>query len=148
MTLPFSGLLIPKATAVLVANLGFDASYLSTDAVNPTAALTITVKRDGTWTVTVGPNDDLNGGTASGTWAVNPAFDVGDLAEVQFVTANEVNSPNITNGASSYTALTSDRTIAIDRGAGASASVDVTVNVRASSLTVTDSIVPVTVDGT
>ena len=146
--LPFFGLLIPKAMAVLVANLGFDASYLSTDAVNPTAALTITVKRDGTWTVTVGPNDDLNGGTASGTWAANPSFDVGDLAEVQFVTANPVNSPTITNNASSYTAITSDITINVSKGGGASASVDITVNVRCSGLTVTDSIVPVTVDGT
>lgn len=147
--LPFSGLLLPRASPILVADLGFDTAYSSTDGVNPTAALIITVKRDGTWTITVGTGDTLSlGSPASGNWCSNRTSDIGDQAEVQFVVANEVNTPVIVNGASSYTALTSDRTIDISRGAGATATADITINVRANGVVVTDTIAPVTVDGT
>lgn len=149
MTLPFFGLVLPKASPVLVANLGFDAAYTSTDAVNPTAALIITVKRDGTWAITVGPGDVLSlGSPASGTWTTNPSIDIGDQAEVQFVVANEVNVPVIVNDAAAYTALTADRAINISRGGGISATADITINVRANGVVVTDTIAPVTVDGT
>lgn len=142
-------MLLPKAAPTLVANLGFDANYRSDDAVNPTAALTITVKRDGTWAITVGPGDVLTTGSpASGTWAANPGPQVGDQAEVQFVVANQVNAPTITNDASSYTAITTDRAINISKGGGATASADITVNVRAYGQVVTDTMAPVTVDGT
>lgn len=148
MSLPFFGLVLPKASPTLVA-LGFDAAYSSTDATNPTAALTITVKRNGTWAITVGPTDTLSlGSPASGTWAANGSVDIGDQAEVQFVVANELNTPVIVNDAASYTALTSDRTINISRGGGIAAQADITINVRANGVVVTDTIAPVTVDGT
>lgn len=145
--LPFFGMLLPRANPILVA-LGFDTGYSSQDTVNPTAVLTITVKRDGTWAIGVGVADTLvSGSPSSGSWCGNPSAEIGDQAEVQFVVANEVNTPTIVNDAASYTALTSDRTINISRGGGVTATADITINVRSAGVTVTDT-TAVTVDGT
>lgn len=119
--------------AQLVADLGLDAAYAAQDdgALPHTCAMTYTVKRDGSWTMTVAADDSFSVGTTfSGFWCADPSADVGDGFEVRFDSANQVNAPTITNDASAYTAITGDLTYVVSKGAGATASVDLTPNFR------------------
>lgn len=119
--------------ARLAADLGLDAAYRAVDdGVLPTiCAMTFTVKRDGSWTMTVGADDSFTLGTTfSGFWTLDPSADVGDGFEVQYTSANQVNSPTITNNAVGYTAITGDITYLVSKGSGATSSVDMTANFR------------------
>lgn len=143
--LPFSGLTLQGGVVQLVADLGFDANYTSTDAVNPIAQITVTIKRDGTWAVTGGSGDVLTG-TASGTWAASPNATVGDSAFVKFSDTNEVGTPTITNGASDYTQINADITFVISKPTTL-ASCDLTISITSGGATTTDT-ANLSVDGT
>ena len=124
-----------------------DAAYTSIDGVDPTASLTITFKRDGTWAITVGAGDGLGGTPASGNWAASPEATSGDSATVIYATANPVNAPSITNNAATDTPLTGDVTIVISKGGGTQATIDVTCTVKSGASQVAET-TNILVDGT
>lgn len=132
----------------LVNPLTIGASYQVDETTAPpaNAQLTITFKRDGTWTITVGTGDTLTGTPSSGNWAAAPSATVGDNATIQYSTANLVNSPVVNNGASSPTTISADRTISVAKNS-ALASADVTCTVVWGSETVADT-ASITADGT
>jgi len=119
----------------LVSDFGMGASYDSNDnGSSPFAAsITLTVKSDGTWTITVGGDDTLTGTPASGNWVNTPVAGVGNDYEVRFTTANPVGSPTINNSTSgAYTSISSNQTIQILSGTtqGDVRSCDVIVDLR------------------
>lgn len=120
--------------AALVDDMGLGANYLSEDdGAGPglSASVTVTVKRDGTWTVTVGGDDTLTGTPTSGTWATVPATDVGDGFEVLFDDTTISGAPTINDSTGgTWAALTSDQTFQVIAAGGASVSVDLTVSFR------------------
>ena len=126
MTLPFSGLLVPTVRQ-LVSNIGLGAAYTATQSASNTSVI-LTIKSDGTWTVTFDPGDTTSGTPTSGTSLLT-----GGIAadhEVLFTVSNQVGSPVISNGAASYTALTSNRTVSVSKN-GSAASADIRVDIRA-----------------
>lgn len=133
----FTGLLLGVgargAVNDLKSDLGLAASnYLSQDnGTGPLAAfILLTIKRDGTWTITGGGDDILSGTPLSGTWVNTPYVNVGDNYQVQFVDANETNTLRVTNGAIGFTTINGDITYQLDASAGESQAVDLTVNLR------------------
>ena len=123
-----------EPAAGLVADLGMDAAYRSDDSAGGTAAAsaTVTVFRDGTWTLTKGADDVWGVGTTfSGNWALNPRADAGDDYDVLFTDTNLVGALTIndsTGGA--VTPLTSDQTFQIIAAGGASGSKDLEIGLR------------------
>ena len=128
-----------KARVALAADFGMTGPYTSTDA-GAAASLTLTVNPDGTWALSVGGGDALGGAPTTGTWAAYTAGGVGDDYELQFAVDTEVNTPNVSNGAASFTHMASSLAITVSR-IMANASCNVTVNIRplgASSTALTD----------
>lgn len=120
---------------VLADALRFDsAGYDSADTGSANAQCIVRVHSNGTWDILGGLGDSITGSPTSGFWAnVAPGQTFnGAFFELQYVTSNLVNSPTITNGASSYTAITPtfiDISIATSSGTLVR-SADVTVNIR------------------
>lgn len=112
MTLPFFGLALPSAS-VLKTTPGMAAAYTSSESgAGPrTASLTLTVGRDGTWTIAGGPADGTTGTPLTGAWANGgPLPGIGDTHEALVTaTAGAFDS----NAMSSYVTLSSDKTAAI-----------------------------------
>lgn len=127
MTLPFFALTIPKAHP-FVNDFGMASNYSATETGAATSVI-LTVNRAGTWAITFGSGDTPAGTPTSGSWAASPFSTVGDIFEVKFTPSNQVGSPTITNGASSYTALTANRSIEVSKS-GADASADILVEIR------------------
>jgi hypothetical protein len=124
---------------LLAADFGMGASYSGTQAGSPTS-VTLTVKADGTWTITFGGGDTPAGTPTSGNWTASTLAGIGSDYRVTFSTANSVNSPTITNGAATPTIITGDLTISVAKGS-ANASADVTVSIApiyGSQTTLTD----------
>ena len=109
--LPFFGLLLSRPN-FLPADLGIANSYTSTQA-GSAAEITLTIATNGTWTLTVGAGDALGGTPTSGTW-LNSGGVAADH-QVRFTESNQVNSPTVTNGASSYAAVTVARTFKVEK---------------------------------
>lgn len=120
--------------AGLVADLGMDAAYRSDDDAGgaTSASLTVTIKRDGTWTLTKGADDAWGVGTTfSGNWAANPRADAGDDYSVLFTDTNLVGSLTINDSTGGLvTPLTSDQTFQIGAAGGASGSKDLEIGLR------------------
>lgn len=116
------------APGQLVADLGMDAAYSGTQAGAQTS-VTITVNPDGTWTVTFNAGDTPSGTPTSGFWATGAFPDFGLDYELQYAVSGEVGAPVVTNGASSFTAITAALTIQVAKNA-ANALADVTLNFR------------------
>lgn len=112
-------------TVGLAADFGMGASYSGTQAASPTS-VTLTVKRDGTWTITFGAGDTPAGSPTSGNWAASTVANAGDDYTVVYSTANAVNSPTVNNDAATPQIIDQDRAITVSKGA-ANASADVTV---------------------
>lgn len=133
LTGPASAILfsiVAGQSGALVSDFGLVGPYSSADAVNPTALATITVNTDGTWAITVGPGDVLTGTPASGTWLHPATAGYSHEYQVQFVVTNQVNAPTIVNDAAAFTTVTSNLALQISKGGGATASADITVNLR------------------
>ena len=126
--------LLSSSGAFLVADLGLGAAYTSTQATS-LAELTLTIKTDGTWTLTAGTGDTLGGTPTSGTWLI-PG---GIAAEhsVRFTPSNQVNTPTITNGAASFTAIASNITVKVEKSLD-NASADVLVEITSANGAVSD----------
>jgi hypothetical protein len=122
------------APAGLVADLGMDAAYESQDdgAGITDASLTITFRRDGTWTATKDADDIWGVGTTfSGNWALNPRADAGDDYSVLFTDTNLLGSLSITDSTGgAVTPLTSNQTFNIVAAGGASGSLDLQIGLR------------------
>lgn len=108
----------------LVADFGMGAVYSGTQASAGTS-VTLTVYPDGSWIITFGSADTPSGTPTSGRWANGYGFNY----EVQYTTAGETGSPNISNDASSYTPVTAPLGITVSKNL-ANALADVTVNIR------------------
>lgn len=95
----------------LVNDLGMDTTYSSTQA-GAAVEITVTIATTGGWTVTVGAGDTLGGTPSSGTW-----LNAGTAGEhqVRFTASGEINSPTITNGASTFTAVSANRTFKVEK---------------------------------
>ena len=124
--LPFFGLLLGRPN-FLPADLGIAANYSSTQAGNATE-ITLTIVTDGTWTLTVGGGDTLGGTPTSGNW-LNSGGVAADH-QVRFTASNQVNTPTVTNGASSFTAVTANRTFKVEKTLD-NASADCLVEIQA-----------------
>lgn len=121
----------------LVFDLGLGAGYTATQSAASTSVIW-TIKTDGSWEITFGAGDTGGGTPLTGTW-LQAGGNASDY-EVQFSTANESGSPIITNGASSFTAVSANRSIEVSKSL-ADASADVTGVIRriaATSESVTD----------
>lgn len=130
LVMPLAGMAgCQQPTIALAADFGMGASYSGTQAGSPTSVV-LTVKNDGTWTITFGAGDTPAGSPTSGTWAASTSAGVGNDYQVLYETSGAVNSPTITNNASTYTTVTGDITITVARAA-ANASANVTVSMRA-----------------
>lgn len=127
MTLPFFGLTISKAYP-FVGTLGLAAAYSGTQSASNTSVI-FTAKRDGTWAITFDVGDIPSGAPTSGNWSSNPTSTIGDNFEVRYTISNQVNSPTTSNGASSYTAITSNRAVSVNKN-GANASADILIEFR------------------
>lgn len=112
----------------LVSDFGMDVVYSGTQASAGTS-VKLTVYPNGTWVITFGSADTPAGSPTSGRWANGSASDVGLDFEVQYTTAGEVGSPNISNDAGSYTQITAALAITVSKSL-ANALADVTVNIR------------------
>lgn len=113
--LPFVGLnTILADESVLKASLDAGSAYVGTDGPggNPAGFCTLTIKTDGTWTITAGADDILSGTPTSGYWILGgaPIAGIGTTHEVIFSHTGVTGTGTISNGASSYSALTADRT--------------------------------------
>lgn len=131
LAVPAHAMLLPViagTSASLVADFGMGTVYSGTQASAGTS-VTLTVKTDGTWTITFGSGDTPSGTPTSGTWVTNGGSGVGSQFEVQFTTAGAVGSPNISNDAAAFTQITSDLAITVSKNL-ANALADVTVNIR------------------
>jgi hypothetical protein len=131
----YAGVAKGGVTASLVANLGLDAAYWATDdGAGPGLAcsMTFTVKRDGSWTMTIGGDDNFTLGTTfSGFWTDTPSATVGDAFEVQFISSNLVGGPTVTNEtAGTFLAITEDRTFVVGSTGASTDSADMTANFR------------------
>ncbi len=125
---PTVGMGCAQASIPLVADFGMGAAYSGTQAASPTS-VTLTVKRDGTWTITFGAGDTPAGVPTSGTWSTSSTATIGDEYQLLYSTANLVNAPTVTNNASTWTQITGDITITVAK-ASANASGDVTPSLR------------------
>jgi len=125
VSLPWGAFLVKLPAVGLAADVGMDTNYSGTQAGSPTS-VTFTAKNDGTWTVTFGAGDTPAGTPTSGNWAASTSAGIGDEYRVTYSTANPVNSPTITNNASTPTIISTDITITVAK-ATANASADVTV---------------------
>ncbi len=125
---PTVGMGCATASIPLVADFGMGANYSATQAGSPTA-VTLTVKRDGTWTVTFGGGDTPAGSPTSGTWTTSSSTAIGDEYQVLYTVSNQVNSPTVTNNASDWVLVNGDITLTIAKGA-ADASADVNARIR------------------
>lgn len=111
--------LMPKLIAALTLAADYDGVHATLS-----CSTTLTFDKNGSWAMT--STGSLTGTPTTGRWA----HVAGDCWEIQYVTSNLVNTPSISNGASSYSDLgAANRAITITKGSGV-ASADVTVNVR------------------
>lgn len=107
--LPFSGLTLPKGFARLAA-LTHGATYTATEPTGTDVRVMLAFKTDGTWEVTFDPGDTPTGTPLSATWLPSGGL-VADY-EVKFtVTVSPASYGVVTNGASSYSALSTNRSI-------------------------------------
>ncbi len=93
--------------------------------------ITLKVYLDGSWAVLPTPGAIFTGSPVYGRWANGPV-DPSEF-ELQFTTANLVNTPTIVNGSSSYAQMDkiTSRTCDVAKSAnGVTASADVTMNIR------------------
>lgn len=134
--LPFVGLNpIIAEDSVLKSSLDAGSSYAGTDT-EPLGALsafcTLTILTDGTWAVTAGSDDDLTGTPTSGYWVLGGAAiaGIGTTHEVIFTHDGVTGTGSITNGASSYSALSSDRAFTFNAATAQSGLTNVTVTIR------------------
>lgn len=117
----------------LVFDFGLGANYAGTQSSANTSVI-LTVKRDGTWTVTFDAGDTPSGSPTSGTWHRAPHSTVGDNYEVIYAVSNQVGTPVVVNGAAAYTAITGDIVISVSKN-GADASADVAPSIRKTGTT-------------
>lgn len=96
----------------LINDLGLAASYTSAQVGPALAELTLTVTTSGTLTLAAGSGDSLTGSPTSVTWL---SFGSAADYEVQFTTSGLVNSPTVTNGASTWTAVSANRSIKVEK---------------------------------
>ena len=115
-----------NGAAGLLKDLGLASDYGATD-VGANAAVTLTIKTDGTWTITGGAGDIVTGSPTTGTWL--RAGGVAADYQVKFTPSNQVNSPIITNGAATFTAISANRAITVEKTA-ATASATVLVELQ------------------
>jgi hypothetical protein len=93
-----------------LAALTIGTSYSSTDTVN--AQLFLNFKTNGTWDLTVGGGDILAGSPTSATWL--PIGQIASNYEVKFTVTTPPNGNGVvTNGASTFQAITATRSIDI-----------------------------------
>lgn len=85
------------------------AYYISTTS---TATLTFTLKSNGTFTV-VETNQYGNATRASGNWHTAPAAGVGAAFEARYTVTSSIGTATETNGASSFTSLSADRSFVL-----------------------------------
>ena len=140
MGLPWCPMFVRTPPVLLAADFGMGAAYSGTEAGSPTS-VTLTVKADGTWTITFGGGDTPAGTPTSGNWTASTLAGIGSDYRVAFSTANPVNSPTITNtDAPTPTIIDGDKVITVAKGS-ANASADVTVSITpiyGSQTTLTD----------
>lgn len=145
MTLPFFGLPLGK-NQFLVIPSAIGASYTSTHATSA-CSVTLTIKTDGTFAITVGAGDALTGTPTTGSW-LNSGGTSSDY-QVRFTTSNLVNSPTITNGASTFTTISSNLAITIATPGPALRAANVLVEiVEISGGRIASKTATMTVDGT
>ena len=126
MTLPFFGLPLAAHGFLVSAVGGVGAAYSSTE-VAANSGITFTLKTDRTWEITFDAGDLGSGTPLTGTW-LNAGGTVTDY-EVRYTSSSEVGSPSISNGASSYTAVSANRVFTISKN-GANASNVLTIEIR------------------
>lgn len=124
MTLPFFGLRGSNPDT-LVNDIGLEAAYDSVQSA-ALAELTLTFSTAGTWAFTVGAGDTLGGTPTSGTWLASGAA---AEYEILFTPSNLVNSPTVTNGAATYTAMSANRAFKVEKN-NADASAECLVSIR------------------
>lgn len=98
----------------------FIAKSFGVDGPDMDSNVTVIIKSDGTWQITTAGNGAATTPGASGTWL--PAGDSASNYQVEFVWAQSSQYPNgpatITNGAATYQACTSNRSISVDAQVG------------------------------
>jgi hypothetical protein len=126
----------PTATLTLQ-NPGMGTTYSSEEtATSPTQAsaqLTLTCKTDGTWAVTVGSGDSISGTPTSGNWGTPTTTGSGSSYEVKFTPTNQTGPGTVTNEASAYTTVSTDKIfrLTVNSSAGAkTGTLDIQMQVR------------------
>lgn len=117
--------------------LRFDpAGYDSTDGSVAACSCTVRVQPNGVWSVFGGSGDIVTGSPTAEAWG-NPFPTINDLDfQVQYVVSNQVNSPTIVNGASSYTSINGNIDITVSTSSTSTVrSADITVNIRRTGTT-------------
>lgn len=125
--LPFSGLMLPKGYGRLAA-LTIGGAYSSEDGAPGTANIILRFLTNGTWDRVGGSGDTVSGTPASATWL--PAGALASDYKVKFtVTAGPSGVGVVTNGASSFQAITTTRLIDLSLSGGGADTDSITVTV-------------------
>lgn len=134
--LPFVGLnTVIAEDSVLKSSLDAGSSYNGADT-EPLGALngflTLTILTDGTWTITCGSDDEISGTPTSGFWVLGGAAigGIGNTHEVIFSDTGITGTGSRTNGAASYSALSSNRAYTFNADGGQSGLTNLTVTIR------------------